>query len=147
MSMSEKPLIFRSKVDWWMLAIVACILLAGLAVAAWVCVNKGDFTALIFVLVCEVFTVGAILMITLPVQYELLQDKLVVRTGVLRSVVPLKSINHMAKCHSFMAGPTLSFDRLRIDYDNSGYAAYVLVSPEDQAEFIKQVELRRSSTA
>jgi hypothetical protein len=142
--MSEKTLIFFSKVDWWMVVLVIILLLSGMALAAWVGFQQGNFKALIFVVVCEIITVGMALLITLPVRYELTDKKLMVRTGVLRSEVILSSIRKIGEYRSIMAGPTLSFDRLRIDYDNQGYDAFILVSPQDKQKFLEEIELRRT---
>lgn len=142
--MSEKPLVFRSKVDKRLVVISVSFLLGIFVLALWMGIGEGNMKALVFIVICELFTVGGILAIMLPVHYELGKKTLKVRTGVIYTEVSLDSIKEIGKCRSILSGPSLSFDRLRIDYDNNGYAAYVLISPEDQQRFMQEVELRRN---
>lgn len=131
--------------DWRIVAAVVAVALGAFLLAAWVAYSQHDIKPLIFLVVSEVLTIGALLAITLPVRYELWEQKLVVRTGVIRSEIWFNSIEKIEPCSSIMAGPSLSFDRLRIEYDNNGYDAYVLVSPDDEESFLTQLEARRGA--
>jgi len=87
---------FRSKVDLWLVAIVAAsavIALLVLAVAG--------------VLPAWVFT---------STRYTLTADRLLVKSGPFRWQVPLAEIKSITPTRNPLSSPAWSLDRLRIDY-------------------------------
>ncbi|MGF1679313.1 MAG: PH domain-containing protein [Candidatus Methylacidiphilales bacterium] len=137
---------FRSKVDsWlvWLMVLVLAIPLIWVAVLAW---QTGDARPFIFVAISEAITVGLMLLVAMPVWYDVSPDELIVRAGVMRWVVPLPSIRSIRPSFSLISSPAWSMDRLRIDYDNQGHPAFILISPDDRARFMELIEKNRSGS-
>ncbi|MEM1158652.1 MAG: PH domain-containing protein [Verrucomicrobiota bacterium] len=146
--METKTEHYSSQVDTWLVALIACILLGVLILAAFISWKSGDYRAVVFVLVCELVTAGMMALIAYPLQYQLSPDKMLVRSGVMRTEVPVHKITGIQKTRNPFSAPAWSLDRLKIDYDNKGYPAYVIVSPTDQERFIKQLKsFHHSSSA
>lgn len=75
-----------------------------------------------------------------PVEYTLRAEGLEIRTGFLRWVVAYDSIRGIREEKTWMSGPTLSYDRWRIDYEQDEVARFVWVSPKDKQGFRKALE-------
>lgn len=87
---------------------------------------------------------GATIGLLWPCYYQLNQDHLLVRCGVLIQLrIPYQQIRQVAKSRSVVAGPALSMNRLAIDY---GRMDQVLISPKDQAGFWAALQQRISAS-
>jgi len=144
--MDTKTESYPSKVDTWLVVTVVLILLAVLISAGVTSWKAGDFRALWFVLICEMMTVGLMLLISCPLRYQLSAKKVVVQSGVMRIEVPVDKITGIQKTRSLISAPAWSLDRVKIDYDNDGYAAYVIISPKEREKFIKQLGTYQQSS-
>ena len=72
--------------------------------------------------------------------YRLTDRSLVVRAGPFRWTIDLHSIEAVFPTRNPLASPALSLDRLRIVHRASSFG--IIVSPEDRAEFLRQIAAR-----
>lgn len=84
---------------------------------------------------------GLPLWIIVSTRYLMLDDELRVRCGPWRWSVPIAQITSIKPAGNRLVSPALSIDRLRIDY---GESRSIVISPEPRADFLRQLEARRS---
>jgi len=141
--MPEEIQKFSTKVDWWIVVIIVLALaLAPLLVGiqAW---QTGEWAAFWFVIVAEILTISVLLLFTIPVRYDLGREELKVRSGVITYTVPLDKIKSVTETRNPLSAPAWSLDRLRIEYDNQGYPAWILISPRNREQFTAELEAQR----
>lgn len=129
---------FRSRIDWWLAALV----FGSLGLAVWFAIDDarrrtahGDWgavgvTTLVFGLVLWLFATTA---------YDVEADHLVVRYGPVRERIPIASIRRIAPSRTLVASPALSFRRLELTH---GTYDSVVISPADQRAFIAALVAR-----
>jgi len=110
-------LVFPSKVDTWLVVVLAAAILIGAALPAW------------------------LLMAT---HYTLEDTELRVRSGPFRWSVPIREITAITPTRNPLSSPALSLDRLRIDY---GRGRSLMISPADKDGFLRELERRRKTAA
>jgi len=138
MSSNRDTLTFRSRIDWWLAAIVLGALGSaawGVGLELWRKPTTGNgvaavVTGLVLALAIWVFASTA---------YDVGPAELVVRSGPLRARVPIASIRRVSASRTLLAGPALSLRRLEVDYGKYDTA---IVSPADQAAFIAALTAR-----
>jgi membrane protein YdbS with pleckstrin-like domain len=121
---------FKSKVDWW----IGAILGFGIAITLYVVVaayRSGDgilaaWVALAFV----VLIYGGFVF---PMRYELKSEALVLRFGLISSTIPYETIQQVVPTRSAISSLALSLDRLHID---SGSSCGPHISPKDKEGFL-----------
>lgn len=131
---------YPTKVDAWLVAVIVAVLLGMLIFVGYISWQSGDLRPLIYVIICEIITSGLMLLIGYPVRYLLSPEQLIVKSGVMRVEVPVHKITKVEKTRSLLSAPAWSIDRVKVDYDNNGYPAYVIISPKDRDRFIQQLE-------
>ena len=132
------PLRFRSRVDWWLGAILVAVPALGLvaAVTLQASGDPGEATVGWIALI----GIGALYIgVVWPIAYELAEDELIVRFGLCRSRVPYRSIREVHPSRSILAAPALSLDRLAID---AGQRFAAVVSPDDRDGFLDALAAR-----
>ena len=134
---------YRSKVDWWLAAIIVLVPLILLAIAVAMLVS-GDTEAAVGVGLALVAVIGLYLLIVWPVEYVLEPDALVVRFGVIRSRIPYSSIRSVRPTRVPIASPALSLDRLAID---AGRGLPVIIAPVDRERFLADLATRAPQIA
>jgi hypothetical protein len=81
--------------------------------------------------------VGAVVV---PVRYHITGRELVVRSGVWKIRVPLRSILRVAPSPSVLSNPALSRDRLAVQYQKSRFSRpEILISPVRQDGFLREL--------
>ena len=134
---------FRSKVDTWLQVVLwASVLISALPMV------------LLSGLETQPGVVGWLALLSIPLSlaalnlwllrgtdYTFDQSELRIRSGPLRVRVPLAAITAVTPSRTWLSGPALSLDRLVIHY---GASRQVIVSPEDQAGFLREIEAARS---
>ncbi len=129
----------RSKVDWWLFALVA----TGLALSA-----GGGAFVLFTAQGTEQLWIGgfgvavslAVVLITWPVRYEIAATELRVRSGVLRWSLPLAWFLEARPSSNPLSAPAWSLRRLRLDYRRpDGRRGFLLVSPRDREAFLREL--------
>ncbi len=148
-SSSRPTRTYRSKIDVWMGAILgfAVVAMISAPVTAWL--KTGNSRSL---LVGLVVVPGAALVvwIALNTNYTLEGRQLIVRSGPFRwridideikSITPVRGIG--MRFRRSRSSPALSIDRLEIVY---GADKRLMISPDEQDAFLKDVATRRSGT-
>jgi hypothetical protein len=132
--MKESPVVFRSKVDAWLVLALVLALLPPFAFG--VAALKAGEAWLSHVAV----GVGVLLFIAwliLPTKYTVTAKDVVVQCGPFRWRINTREITQITPSRSLTSSPALSIDRLKIEYDLGRKA--VLVSPVDKEAFIAAV--------
>jgi hypothetical protein len=138
--MTDDTLVFRSKVDAWLGAIlIATPILAVASVLANAVVQGG--AVLVFVGLLAVFPVSLPLWLLCSTHYTLTATELVVRCGPFSWQVPLRDIRAVQPTRNPLSSPALSLDRLRIDY---GLGRSIMISPAHRERFLRELEARRT---
>lgn len=136
---------FKSKVDTWLLI----VLLAGVslcAIAALEIYSAESEIAGRWAIVAGLGIVG----VGLPVwilastYYVMTDTQLSVRCGPFKTSIPIRDIESVTPTRSPLSSPALSLDRLRIAY---GDRRTVMISPEHQDTFLRQLQARRDNAA
>jgi hypothetical protein len=150
-------MIYASKIDWWLGVILGvagfgfCAM--GIAAIADAASQPGlpGFASLFGLLP---LALGLLICWQLAAtRYEIGNSNLILRSGPFRWTIPLEQITQVystrdppphAPAFTFLDyfranHPALSLDRLRIDYQQGRRTAFYLISPEDQAGFLKDL--------
>lgn len=127
-----------SKVDWWLGVLIAAVPV-GSVLAAVALHLSGDHGGALVAWV-SLAAIGALYVgVVWPVAYELHDEALVVRFGIIRSRVPYASIREVRPSRSVLASPALSLDRLAID---TGTRPALTISPVDRDRFLGDLAAR-----
>jgi hypothetical protein len=136
---------FPTKVDLWLAIVVGVALVVSLGAATLGFVRAPGSGWFALALILGITTlIGAI---SLPTEYVVLQTELVVRSGVLRTRIPLERIERVYPTSNPLSAPAWSLDRVGIDYRVAGGRRLALVSPAQQTEFMKLLAERADLTA
>src|ERR1051326_3486295 len=112
-------MVFKSKVDSWLAAVVF-----GIVIAVIIAFNTWLFR---------------------NTDYRIENETLHIRSAFIRWNVPIRDIVSVVPTRSALSSPALSLDRLQITWRKSGGEGIILVSPEDQRGFLEA--LRRVNPA
>lgn len=129
---------YRSRVDWWLGLLLVAVPLGALATAIPLTAS-GDAGAAIVGWAVLAAVIGLYVGIVWPVRYELAEDALVVRFGLVRSRIPYMRIRGAAPTRSILAAPALSMDRLALD---TGMSLPLIISPERRDAFLDDLAAR-----
>ena len=134
------PVVFRTKVDLWLVAVIVVAFGFGLwATMASVRQNPGEGW---IGLVVMIGAMGLVMGISVPTEYIVTDRELVIRSGVLRSTIPLDSILRVYRTHNPLSAPAWSLDRIGIDYRSGRARRLALISPRRQADFLSVLQQR-----
>ena len=128
-------MLFRSKVDRWLPALLLCstaVPVAALGIAA----VRGEVHPALAVGILLMIAPGSALTFWIyrHTAYDVTETDLIVGCGPFQSRIPLGSITSVAPTRSLLAAPALSRERLEIRY---GAANRVIVSPADRVGFLR----------
>jgi hypothetical protein len=135
---------YPSKVDRWMYLALALAMLAivGSGITVWIVEPEAAATALPIVLTAAIAAIGLPLMLLRGTGYTLEPTRLLIKSGPLRWVVPLADIHSITPTRNSLSSPALSLDRLLITYGKDHRE--LMISPEDKAGFLRELERLRS---
>jgi len=126
-------IVYRSKIDWWMRAILFGFI-PGISVFIPVYeLYMGDWTAVMFGLGFLVLYLILLLCLIFPMKYIITENALIIRHGLVRHTISLREIREVRPSKNPLSSPALSLDRLQIDRV-TGFP--VLISPENKDSFI-----------
>jgi len=144
-SESAGSLTFKSRVDRWLAAVLIgaaafAVIVVVFAIAVGV-VTSGPVALLSALLLVPIAIVGAGLPVSLlkSTRYEVTASHLRVVSGPFRWSIPIKDIGGITRTANPLSSPALSLRRLRIEYGRGGA---IMVSPEDEAGFLRALEER-----
>jgi hypothetical protein len=129
---------YGSRVDAWLAAvlILAVVLVSGASLAA--AVDTGNLASL-----APAVIMGLVLgLLVFPIRYTMQEDLLLIQSGVLKYRVPYAEITDVSPSREAWSSPAMSLDRLKIQY---GAGKSILISPENQAEFVNELSARVES--
>lgn len=116
------PRIYRSKVDWWIAAIL--VLTIGMGIAGAIA-SRAYYAIAVFPIV--------VFGLLIPIRYEVTDTDLIVQSGMAKFKFPIQDILEVKPSRLPWSSPAWSLDRLLIRGQNRA----ILVSPEDKASFIQ----------
>jgi hypothetical protein len=133
---SSLVLVFPSKVDRWILWLMA-IPLALSMVAVGSALMAGPPPGAVALMVgIELFILGFIASTYNSTRYEVSAREVIARSGPFRWRVGIESIESIHPSRSALSAPALSLDRLEIRYDGG---RTLLVSPKDREGFLQAI--------
>lgn len=138
--MTDETLVFRSKVDAWLGAVLIGAPILAVASILRNAIPEGS-AVILSVALLAVLPVGLPLWLLCSTHYTLTATDLAVRCGPLSWHVPLKDIRTVQPTRNPLSSPALSLDRLRIDY---GLGHSIMISPTDRERFLRELDARRT---
>ena len=131
---------FNSKIDNWILAVLAGSLVASMLAAITIIRSPEPVIIMTFTLILIGTASVLVVWILLATYYTFENQFLAVRCGPMRLRVPLEKITEVAPSRSPLSGPALSLDRLKIKHRGSTIG--VLISPVDKSGFLTELAAR-----
>lgn len=132
---------FKSKVDAWLvivLAVSTIVLIAGLAATLY---SRPDPLAVVVMLAATLLFLLLVGSILLRTYYRVDAGMLTIVSGPLRRSVAIDQITSVERTRNPLSSPALSLDRLRIRYgDNKS----VMISPADRDKFLKALGIEET---
>jgi hypothetical protein len=122
---------FRSKVDIWLvvvLAIAVAVMWSALGNLAW---TGGSLDVL--ELGVAVLTTVFLAWFFAATYYVVTDTDLIVRSGPLRWIIALRSVERLRASRDPLSSPALSLDRIEVTYGSKR----ILVSPQDKVGFVR----------
>ena len=129
-------LVFPSRIDAWLAAVVLLAVLSPLAVVAVQGAGSGVEQVVVWAMALLPLLAGGLLL--LPCRYTLAGDHLHIRCGLVRQRIAYRDITGIAPSRSILSAPALSLDRIQIDYG----ARRILISPRERQRFVDELRQR-----
>lgn len=134
-------MVFRSRIDAWLLIVLLTSAAAVLAAALHILnTGAGWLVALPLVLV----GVGLPLWLLASTKYTISKDTLIAQSGPFVWRVKIKDVVEVTETRSAISSPALSLDRVAIKYRSGKFSRSVLVSPKDKSGFIHAISAARA---
>ena len=131
--------VFRSKKDWWLVAFLICM--SGLLLQLLLTMQaKGTMQQYPLHTAVYVLTIIILWWPLWSTRYVVDNGVLTIKSLWLSWQIPLSTIRSIQPTEHSIIAPALSLKRLRIDYTEDGVQKFILVSPKDQAAFIKVLQ-------
>lgn len=134
-------MVYRSKKDAWLVAVIALGMATGFVVSFWLIFNgnEGERSEGWISLGVSAAVSALVLGLTCPLYYEVTPLRLLVRSGLLRWDIPLADVEEVSPSGNPLSSPALSLDRLRVSYRARGASKFILISPENKYEFVREL--------
>mgnify|MGYP000064832020 CR=1 FL=1 len=128
---------FRTRKDRW-LVVLLLLMVIFCGVGGLMLLAEPGHKHLPVAILCLVFS-GASVFLMYPVRYTLAERELVVRGGPFRWRVAYENIEKVTPTRNPLAAPAWSLSRLRVDHRYRGRTVFLLISPERQEEFLREL--------
>jgi Bacterial PH domain len=139
-------MVYQSKKDLWLVVVMllgcSVVLIAGLLVlVSGTAGTQGIGWLLVGVGVAN----GALIRwLSSPLYYEIGNSEignshLFVRCGPFRWNIPLANIVRVQPTRNPLSSPAMSLDRLQVDYQEQGARKSLMISPQDQSGFLREL--------
>ena len=135
--------VYRSKIDAWLLAVLALAMAVSLVVT-FMTFSAGSPLAWLVAAVTVGIGVGLPLWLLLSTRYTLEPRRLVVQSGPFKWHIAVADITSITPSSNPLSSPALSLDRLRIDY---GRSSSLMISPRNKDQFVRDIEAARRGAA
>lgn len=132
-------LIFPSKVDRWILWLMAVPLGLSVAAVTSALLAHPPLSAAILMVSLEIVILGFIARTFKSTRYLVGDRELIVRSGPFRWRIAIDSIESIRPSRSPLSSPALSLDRLEITYSGG---RRLLISPQDREGFLAAIVAR-----
>ena len=129
-------MIFKSKVDRWLKALVFGIPIVVLAVPVMMAARNGKPQPIIPALLVVIIIIAFNSWLFRTTDYRIENGTLHIRSAFIHWTVEIREIVSIVPTRNPLSSPALSLDRLQINYRKNGRARMILVSPEDKRGFI-----------
>jgi hypothetical protein len=136
---SSLVLVFPSKVDWWIAALMILPLAVSIGVVGSALAANPPLPALFLLVGIEVLVLALIVATVRSTRYEVTGREVIVRSPPFRWRIEIERIESIRPSRSAASSPALSLDRLEIRYDGD---RRILVSPRDREGFLAAVVAR-----
>jgi hypothetical protein len=136
------PIVYESKLDWWLGAILAFAICFSAGYSVYMMAMGGPrfwWLALVTTAVGS----GLPLWILLTTRYTIDGEMLFVKSGPITWRVPIAEITDIRPTRNPLSSPALSIDRLRIEY--SGCRS-IMISPREKEHFLAEIERLRTAS-
>jgi hypothetical protein len=138
-------MVFRSKMDVWLVALHGCVS-ALLLWSSWhMYVTKPPPLSLLGFL--PLAMASSIIWRLFRTRYVVTSDEVIVHSGLFARHIPFKSIVQVTPTRSVLYGPALSLDRLAIHYNTNLVRTVCRVSPSDKEAFLQAIRALESRAA
>ena len=135
--------VFRSKRDGWLVIVLGGVIVALLLAA--VPLLQKAFTGFLPAIPGLLLLTGSLALsasVMGVTRYIVSGDELFIRSGPFRWTVPIGSIESVSATDDPSSAPALSLERLKIEYVRDGSNQEILVSPENQQDFVETLRAR-----
>jgi hypothetical protein len=136
---------YKSKVDWWIVPLLAIPPVVASVVAATSVIN-GEPAELAWGFGALLFVTGIYVGLVFPMRYGIGEDRLIVRFGLCHQHILFKDIMEVHPTRNPLSSPALSLSRLHIQFGKGIFNA-VMISPTQREEFLSELahaaELKR----
>lgn len=128
---------FKSKIDWWLAILLLIPPIAAVTTPLTLFMSGEPGAA--FSLMTLFFVVAIYGGLVFPMYYEIGQEHLIIRFGLVRSRVPFELIQAVTPTRNPLSSPALSLDRLHV---NAGNALGPNISPADKTGFLRALSIK-----
>lgn len=130
--------VYRSKVDLWLVIVLTISSISLLTLIYNTFDFKSSYEDVIF-LVLFVF-LAILIWLPIPTTYYVVECGILkVHSIFLKWEIPLNAIQKIEQTSDFLSAPALSLDRIKIEYKKNNMHEYIMISPKNRAEFIKEI--------
>lgn len=134
MPKSDMHLRFASRIDAWLIALLALSLLALLPCLVLLFASATVWPVRLLLALTLLPGVALLLWVPLATDYQVQSGDLLIRSGPWRWRVPVQQISRITPTRNIMSAPALSLKRLCIAHGRFGQ---VLISPSDQRGLVQ----------
>jgi len=138
-------LVFPSRIDAWLAAVVLLAVLSPLAVVAVQGAGSGVEQVVVWAMALLPLLAGGLLL--LPCRYTLAGDHLHIRCGLIRQRIAYRDITGIAPSRSILSAPALSLQRVKVSYRRGRGQGFQLVSPRERERFMQTLQQRVDGAA
>ena len=125
---------YRSKVDWWLAAILCVPPVTSITVCVALALS-GKMSELPVGIGSVLLVFGIYFGLVFPMRDGLDDTHLLVRVGLCRQRIPLVDISEVHPTRNPLSSPALSLDRLHVQFGQGVFEA-VMISPADRNGFL-----------
>lgn len=129
------PKRFNSKIDRWLLFLLAAVMVFEVVVMSLAATRANEPGEALFLIATALAIVALIGSMLIGTHYTVTGDTLRVVCGPFRWKVPIDTIESVEATRNPLSSPALSLDRLRIHYGKKR----IMVSPSDKAGFLRAI--------
>jgi membrane protein YdbS with pleckstrin-like domain len=138
---STNSSIYASKIDAWLVTVMALGALAALVACA-ILLSAPVPHGWVIAVPLLVITVGLPIWLFTTTRYQFQGSYLLIQSGPLKWRLPIEQIKTVSSTRNPLSSPALSLDRILIEY---GQGKSIMISPKDRQGFLAELEVRRGA--